>query len=98
MKNYEEFTPAYFFIPKEEGDESGVFGIGLGPAPVEPKEDGSKSKGEEPFAELIKSCLKKVAFWKKEEVADKLDPQEGDQKVQVIYVNMNGSASLHIPA
>lgn len=98
MKNFEEFTPTHFFIPKEEGDESGVFGIGLGPAPVEPKEDGSKSKGEEPFAELIKSCLKKVAFWKKEEVADKLDPQEGDQKVQVIYVNMNGSASLHIPA
>lgn len=98
MKNYEEFTPAYFFIPKEEGDESGVFGIGLGPAPVEPKEDGSKSKGEEPFAELIKSCLKKAAFWKKEEAVDKPDPQEGDQKVQVIYVNMNGSASLHIPA
>ena len=98
MKNFEEFTPTHFFIPKEEGDESGVFGIGLGPAPVEPKEDGSKSKGEEPFAELIKSCLKKAAFWKKEEAVDKPDPQDGDKKVQVIYVNMNGSASAYLPA
>lgn len=98
MKNYAEFTPTHFFIPKEEGDESGVFGIALGPAPVEPEEGDSKSKGEEPFTELIKTCLKKVAFWKKEEVADKPDPQDGDKKVQVIYVNMNGSASAYLPA
>lgn len=98
MKNFEEFTPSHFFIPKEDGDESGVFGIGLSPDPIEPKEDGSNLKDEESFTELIKSCLKKVAFWKKEEVADKLDPQEGDKKVQVIYVNMNGSASAYLPA
>lgn len=102
MKNNEEFTPTHFFIPKEEDDESGVFGIGLGPAPVESEEDDSNSKDKESFDELIKSCLKKVAFWKKEE-GSKDEPQHNEDtgkiavlgkngdKVTVIYVNTSKS-------
>lgn len=98
MKNFEEFTPTYMFIPKEEGDESGVFGIGLNPSLIEPVGNGGNPKDKKSFAELIESCLKKVSFWKKEEAGDKPAPQDGDKKVQVIYVNMNGSASAYLPA
>jgi hypothetical protein len=89
MKNYEEFTPTYIFIPKEEGDESGVFGIGLNPSPVEPEEDGGNSKDEESFTELIKSCLKKVSFWKKEE-SDIAEPQHNEDTGKITVLNKSG--------